>query len=234
MTSGRCQRRVGHRSLGGTQTRQGVGGSRAAVVRAGGQGGQLPGRRVPGLCHPQGTRIGRYEAVLAQGMDEGQEAVQAGEDSKEVRFRTRHELALEMLREHRSVLPHAWVTGDDEMGRNSGFREELRAMNERYLLAVPATRWSAILTPHRRPTAVRGSRRKSPSSVRTPGRRRRRTGHGSRFGGREGTVGGRGGEGPCSDQAGPSQRSRRNAGDLSRAARTQDDQAGLRSFQCTV
>jgi SRSO17 transposase len=57
---------------------------------------------------------------------------------KEVRFRTRHELALEMLQEHRSVLPHAWVTGDDEMGRSSGFREELRGMNERYLLAVPS------------------------------------------------------------------------------------------------
>lgn len=57
---------------------------------------------------------------------------------KGVCFRTRHEFALEMLRKHRAVLPHAWVTGDDEMGRNSGFREELRGMNERYLLAVPS------------------------------------------------------------------------------------------------
>jgi SRSO17 transposase len=57
---------------------------------------------------------------------------------KEVRFRTRHELALEMLQEHRAVLPHAWVTGDDEMGRSSGFREELRGMNEQYLLTVPS------------------------------------------------------------------------------------------------
>jgi len=57
---------------------------------------------------------------------------------KEIRFRTRHELALEMLRQHRAVLPHRWVTGDDEMGRNSYFREELRAMNEHYLLAVPS------------------------------------------------------------------------------------------------
>jgi len=57
---------------------------------------------------------------------------------KEIRCRTRHELALEMLREHRTVLPHRWVTGDDEMGRNSHFREELRAMNEEYLLAVPS------------------------------------------------------------------------------------------------
>ena len=57
---------------------------------------------------------------------------------KDIRFRTRHELALEMLREHSAILPHAWVTGDDEMGRNSGFREELRRLNERYLLAVPS------------------------------------------------------------------------------------------------
>jgi len=57
---------------------------------------------------------------------------------KEIRFRTRHELTLEMLREHRAVLPHRWVTGDDEMGRNSHFREQLRTMGEQYLLAVPS------------------------------------------------------------------------------------------------
>lgn len=56
---------------------------------------------------------------------------------KEVRFRTRHNLALEMLREHCAVLPHAWLTGDDEMGRNGQFRDALGAMNEQYLLAVP-------------------------------------------------------------------------------------------------
>jgi SRSO17 transposase len=43
-----------------------------------------------------------------------------------------------MLQEHGAVLPHAWVTGDDEMGRNSYFREQLRGMNEQYLLDVPA------------------------------------------------------------------------------------------------
>ena len=57
---------------------------------------------------------------------------------KAVRFRTRHELALEMLEEHGAVLPHAWVAGDDEMGRPSDFRLELRGRGERYLLAVPS------------------------------------------------------------------------------------------------
>ena len=55
-----------------------------------------------------------------------------------VRFRTRHEQALEMLDEGGCQLPHAWVTGDDEMGRSSSFRQELRDRGERYLLAVPS------------------------------------------------------------------------------------------------
>ena len=55
-----------------------------------------------------------------------------------VRFRTRHELALAMLDEHGAQLPHAWVTGDDEMGRSSWFRAQLRQRHERYLLAVPS------------------------------------------------------------------------------------------------
>jgi SRSO17 transposase len=57
---------------------------------------------------------------------------------KEVRFRTRHELALEMLDQRGAQLPHGWVAGDDEMGRCSWFRQELRRRGERYLLAVPS------------------------------------------------------------------------------------------------
>ena len=56
---------------------------------------------------------------------------------REVRYQTRHRLALEMLDEQGSLLPHAWVTGDDEMGLPAWFRRELRQRGERYLLAVP-------------------------------------------------------------------------------------------------
>jgi SRSO17 transposase len=56
----------------------------------------------------------------------------------EVKFRTRHELALEMLDEHGAALPHGWVSGDDELGRCSWFRRELRGRGEQYLLAVPS------------------------------------------------------------------------------------------------
>jgi SRSO17 transposase len=57
---------------------------------------------------------------------------------KDVRFQTRHAQALEMLQEHGNLLPHAWIAGDDEMGRSACFRRDLNNLEERYLLAVPS------------------------------------------------------------------------------------------------
>ncbi len=57
---------------------------------------------------------------------------------KDVKFRTRHQLALEMLDESAGCVPHGWVAGDDEMGRSSGFRGQLPTRTERYLLGVPS------------------------------------------------------------------------------------------------
>lgn len=57
---------------------------------------------------------------------------------KDVAYRTRHELALEMLRRRGEALPHAWVAGDDEMGRPAWFRKRLALDGECYLLAVPS------------------------------------------------------------------------------------------------
>lgn len=56
---------------------------------------------------------------------------------KQVRHQTRHQLALEMINEQQHLLPHAWVAGDDEMGKNAAFRRELDQRSEQYLLAVP-------------------------------------------------------------------------------------------------
>ena len=55
-----------------------------------------------------------------------------------LRYKTRHQLSLEMLDEQGDLLPHAWVAGDDEMGRSSAFRRKLRDRKEQYLLAVPS------------------------------------------------------------------------------------------------
>ncbi len=54
------------------------------------------------------------------------------------RYRTRHQLALEMLDQHGAKLPHRWITGDDEMGRPYWFRRDLQQRREQYLLAVPS------------------------------------------------------------------------------------------------
>src|SRR4029453_4095364 len=55
----------------------------------------------------------------------------------EVRYQTRQEQCLEMLDAWGEQVPHGWVTGDDELGRHTRFRHELRERSERYVLGVP-------------------------------------------------------------------------------------------------
>jgi SRSO17 transposase len=81
---------------------------------------------------------------------------------KGVRFATRHELALSMLDEHGGSLPHRWVAGDDEMGRSSWFRQQLRQRGERYLLAVPSNTLVRDLVPPGPPHTGQGRRKRTP------------------------------------------------------------------------
>ena len=57
----------------------------------------------------------------------------------EVRYHTRQEQCVEMLDAWRDQVPHGWVTGDEELGRHTRFRHELRERSERYVLGVPCT-----------------------------------------------------------------------------------------------
>jgi hypothetical protein len=54
-----------------------------------------------------------------------------------VQYHTRHEQCLEMLDTWGEQMPHRWVTGDDELGRHTQFRHELRERGERYVLGIP-------------------------------------------------------------------------------------------------
>ena len=82
---------------------------------------------------------------------------------REVRFRTSTQLAVEMLREHVTQLPHSWVVADDEFGRPSGFRKKLRRMGERYVLDVPSnTLVRDLLAPAPRRKHLRGRQPKTP------------------------------------------------------------------------
>jgi SRSO17 transposase len=81
---------------------------------------------------------------------------------KDARFATRHELALQMLDGQGSLLPHRWVAGDDEMGRSSWFRQQLRQRGERYLLAVPGNTLVRDLVPPDPPYSGHGRRERVP------------------------------------------------------------------------
>ena len=56
---------------------------------------------------------------------------------EDVEFQETWRIAVELLERCRKELPHAWVTGDDELGRPVQFRAWLRHEGERYVLDVP-------------------------------------------------------------------------------------------------
>jgi SRSO17 transposase len=81
---------------------------------------------------------------------------------KELRYQTRHEMALEMLKTKGRLLPHAWIAGDDEMGRPAWFRRKLERSGERYLLAVPSNTTIRDLESEPPPYSGRGRQPKQP------------------------------------------------------------------------
>lgn len=54
-----------------------------------------------------------------------------------VTFKTSWQLGLDLV-DDAAKLPHAWVVADEEFGRPTGFRAELRNRGERYALDVPS------------------------------------------------------------------------------------------------
>ena len=77
-------------------------------------------------------------------------------------YRSRHQLALDMLQERGSQLPHGWIAGDDEMGRPYWFRRRLAVLGERYLLAVPGNTLMRDLETAPPESSGRGRRPKRP------------------------------------------------------------------------
>jgi SRSO17 transposase len=77
-------------------------------------------------------------------------------------YRSRHQLALDMLQERGALLPHGWIAGDDEMGRPYWFRRRLAHLGERYLLAVPGNTLMRDLETAPPESSSRGRRPKRP------------------------------------------------------------------------
>jgi SRSO17 transposase len=81
-----------------------------------------------------------------------------------VTFKESWGIAVDLLERCRKDLPHAWVSGDDEMGRPARFRGWLRRHGERYVLDVPCNtnvRDLECRRPRRR-RAGRGRKREAP------------------------------------------------------------------------
>jgi SRSO17 transposase len=81
-----------------------------------------------------------------------------------VEFQESWRIAVDLLERCRKDLPHAWVTGDDEMGRPARFRGWLRRHGERYVLDVPCNTNVRDLEGRRPPRrrAGRGRKREVP------------------------------------------------------------------------
>ena len=80
----------------------------------------------------------------------------------EVRDHTRQAQCLEMLDAWGEQVPHGWVTGDDELGRHTGFRRQLRHRGERSVLGVPCPTTVRDLEVPLPAYAGRGRRPKAP------------------------------------------------------------------------
>jgi SRSO17 transposase len=82
----------------------------------------------------------------------------------EIQFQEKWRIALDLLDRSLPGLPHGWIVGDDEFGRASEFRAELRRRHERYVLDVPCNTLVRDLErrPPRRRRAGCGRKRKAP------------------------------------------------------------------------
>jgi SRSO17 transposase len=115
-----------------------------------------------GYVSHQGHALVDYRLYLPQEWAGDRERREEAGVPKEVRFCTRHELAPAMLDERGPPLPHGWVAGDDEMGRSSNSRRQLRDRGERHLLAVPSNTPARDLVAGEPPYSGHGRRKKAP------------------------------------------------------------------------
>jgi SRSO17 transposase len=78
----------------------------------------------------------------------------------EIKFQEKWQIALDLLGRSLPDLPHGWIAADDEFGRVSRFRAELRERKERYVLDVPCNTLVRDLQKKRPPRKRAGVGRK--------------------------------------------------------------------------
>ena len=151
-----------------------VRGSGPAVLRQTGEGGQLPGRDVPGLRQPAGPALVDKRLYLPESWTSDKDRCEAaGVPEERQGYRSKTELALEMVQQalERGHLQAGWVAGDDAFGMSPSFRDGLESLGIWYVLDVPAgfTVWPP--EPERTSPAYQG--RGAPRKPRMVGGQRR-------------------------------------------------------------
>lgn len=115
-----------------------------------------------GYVSPQDHALLDFRLALPEEWARDEQRRQECHIPPEVRYQTRHEQCLEMLDEWAEQVPHGWVTADDELGRHSRFRQELRERGERYVLGVPCNTTIRDLEAPLPEPSGRGARPKAP------------------------------------------------------------------------
>jgi len=78
---------------------------------------------------------------------------------KDITYQEKWRIGLDLVRGPGRDLPHAWVVGDDEFGRASELRAQLRLDHERYALDVPCNTQIRDLSGRRPPSRPGGQSR---------------------------------------------------------------------------
>ena len=81
---------------------------------------------------------------------------------KEIVFQEKWRIGLDMVRTTGREIPHGWVVGDDEFGRVTDLRAQLRLDKERYVLDVPCNTQVRDLSERAAPTRAGGKPRLPP------------------------------------------------------------------------
>ena len=153
---------------GDPQVRRQERGRGPAVLRGDRQDRQLPGGRLPGLrqCR-RGTRCWTSGCICRKtnGPRMPRAAKEAGVP-EDVVFRTKPELALELIRHVGPKIRHGWVTFDEGYGKDPEFLSGLEELGERYIGEVPKTCRGWLRRPEvEEPGAGRRGRRTSKPRV---------------------------------------------------------------------
>src|SRR5215831_10403249 len=103
------------------------------MVRPPGQGGQLPGRRLHGLRLAPRPCLARLPPVSARGVGPRRATTPGMPRTAGGALSNAPGAVPGDAHAWGAQVPHSWVTGDDELGRHTRFRGELRQRGERYV-----------------------------------------------------------------------------------------------------